>query len=117
MITDIEKIGKSQFKYHITDLDSLESFTITDNWVMKESWTEPKPSNFIKDVLADNCKPCLPTEKLGRIRNSCPLYFNAVYLKKKDRIVQIPMTTEDIVIIPNGQVRGLNQIAMAIGYL
>ena len=108
LLTEIVKVSKSQYEYTIIDLDTLDSFKITDEWVTHQRTSKVTESQFIKDVMADNGKHLI----------RCPLFFNAVYLKKDDnKIVQIPMTTDDLAIIPNGQVRGLNRIANAIDNL
>ena len=106
LLTEIVEVSAKELKYKIMDLNSYETFSIIDNVGDKPNY------RFILNILADNAiaphKNDVKT--FQRLIRKNPLFFNAVYLKTNDKgFIQNPMTTDDLAIIPNGQVRGLTR--------
>ena len=114
LLTEIIEISKSEWKYKIIFLDSLNEFEIT------ETFENPKNYGFIRSIFTDNVMMPFKTDVkfLNRLIKNNPLFFNAVYLKKDDEgLLMTPMTVDDIAIIPNVQARGFARCKDAINGL
>lgn len=102
LLTEIEKVSDNEFKYKLIDLDLLNPFEIYDKWILSDNLTEPRATQFLKDICVDNGKPF--TDSIVLFNKKCPLYFQGVYLNNN------PLIADDIVIIPNSEARGLYKI-------